>query len=69
MKYDLSEEIKKGYKEELYSKVRAFKQRYTNLYYIPSGAALHNYAISLLNIDYYKLGQEDREEVLKQYTY
>lgn len=60
--YEITEGMRQLYKQEIVQKVRQF-----HFHYNVSKAALYNYALSLLNIEYYKLGKEDREEVLKQY--
>ncbi len=61
------EEHRAEAREMIFRRVRAFENRWINKEKPVTKAALYNYALSLLNVEFYKLPDKDKEMVLSQY--
>lgn len=72
--YKVSDELRNVYMNTVLESVRIFESKYKSLaeskphlYQPLSKEALYNHALSLLDIEFFKLGEEDRAKVLEKF--
>ena len=72
--YEVNEEARNLWKNTVIESVRIFEKKYNtlsdkypHLYGPLSKEALYNHAMSLMNIEFFKLNDEDRNEVLAKF--